>query len=80
MALFVDGRRFSTLEDVHAEISKIQKAQEPDRRLRNLPRIKAFLEGMEQFGKIIEVFLNVSDIVAFVWVRRRYLSFQVYPD
>lgn len=59
--------RFSTLEDVHAEISKIQKAQEPDRRLRNLPRIKAFLEGMEQFGKIIEVFLNVSDIVAFVW-------------
>ena len=59
---------FSTLEDVHREIANIQKAQESERNLRNLTRIKGFLEGMAQYGEIVEIFLNVSDIVAFVWV------------
>jgi len=33
----------------------------------NLTRIQAFLEGMEQFGKIIDIFPNTSPVVAFVW-------------
>ena len=33
----------------------------------NLSRILGFLEAMNQFGKVVEVFLNTSDILAFVW-------------
>jgi hypothetical protein len=33
----------------------------------NLSRIRSCLEAMDQFGKVIEIFLNVSDAVAFVW-------------
>lgn len=32
-----------------------------------LARIGKFLEGMEGLGKIIDVFLNTSETVAFVW-------------
>lgn len=30
-------------------------------------RIQKFLEGMEGLGKIIDVFLNTSGMVAFIW-------------
>jgi len=33
----------------------------------NLARVKSCLEAMHQFGQVIEIFLNVSDAVAFVW-------------
>ena len=33
----------------------------------NLARIKSCLEAMHQFGKVIEIFVNVSDAVAFFW-------------
>ena len=64
---------FTTLEDVQRTIAQIQDTQGSERRMRNLTRIKAFLEGMEQYGKVVEVFLNTSDILAFVWVRRHFL-------
>ncbi len=58
----------TSLEDVQETIANIQENQGSQRKMRNLTRIKAFLEAMEQYGKVIEVFLNVSDILAFVWV------------
>ena len=60
------------IEDVQKTIAQIQSTQGSERKMRNLTRIKAFLEAMEQYGKVIEVFLNVSDILAFVWVRRQH--------
>jgi hypothetical protein len=33
----------------------------------NMARIQAFLEGMQQLGKTIEVFLNVNEVVCFIW-------------
>ena len=60
--------RFTSLKDVQETIARIQATQESERKMRNLARIKALLEAMEQYGKVIEVFLNVSDILAFIWV------------
>ena len=65
----------TSLADVHVTIAHIQEVQGSERRMRNLTRIKAFLEAMEQYGKIVEVFLNVSDILAFVWVCGQLSSF-----
>ncbi|PSN71159.1 hypothetical protein BS50DRAFT_546300 [Corynespora cassiicola Philippines] len=49
------------------EIYKIQNEQESTKKMMNLNRIQSFLEAMDQFGKTIEVFLNVADVVAFIW-------------
>ncbi|RYP46658.1 hypothetical protein DL768_007171 [Monosporascus sp. mg162] len=56
------------LQDLLDEMDKIQNDQQPKRRAKNLARLKPFLEAMEQFGKVIEVFTNTSEMVAFVWV------------
>ena len=58
----------ASLEDVQKTIAHIQQTQGSERRMRNLTRIKAFIEAMDQYGKIVEVFVNVSDIIAFIWV------------
>lgn len=64
-------REFSTctLEDVQATIKDIQDQQGPKGKLTYLGRLTAFIEAMEQFGKVVEVFLNTSQVVCFVWVR-----------
>jgi hypothetical protein len=57
----------TTYEELCQEIVRIQHEQEKNKKMMNLSRIQACLEAMNQFGKTIEVFLNVSDAVAFVW-------------
>lgn len=59
--------QFATLEDVRLEMARIQAAQASRKEMMNMPRIQSFLEAMDQFGKVIEVFLNTSEFVAFVW-------------
>ncbi|KAJ8062489.1 hypothetical protein OCU04_009019 [Sclerotinia nivalis] len=59
--------QFSSLDDVKAAILKIQDDQSRRKSMMNLPRVKAFLEAFEQYEKIIEVFLNTSSILCFVW-------------
>lgn len=62
--------KICTLEDVHVAIESIQRVHGRQRRLRNMNRVKGFLEAMEQYGKVIEVFLNSTEILGFVWVCR----------
>jgi hypothetical protein len=59
--------RSTTYEGLCHEILRIQYEQEQSKSMVNLGRIQSFLEAMDQFSKTIEVFLNVSDAVAFVW-------------
>jgi predicted phosphatase len=70
----VEDFRFATLEDVHKVIVDLQIEQAKSKRMMNLPRIRSFLEAMEQFGKVIEIFLNTTEFVAFIWVREQTLS------
>jgi len=60
--------RFSTLEDLKAAINIIQEKQASEKKMQNLTRLKSFLEAIEQFGKVVEVFLNTSNFIAFIWV------------
>ena len=69
----------TSLKDVQETIARIQQTQGSERKMRNLTRIKAFLEAMEQYGKVVEVFVNVSDIIAFVWVGGQCLSIDRSP-
>ena len=65
--------RFTTLDEVHQAIVNIQARQASRKGMRNLTRVLAFVEAMDQFGKVVEVFLNVSNILAFVWGPLKFL-------
>jgi hypothetical protein len=57
----------TTYDELVEELVLLQKKQEKNKEMVNLARIQAFLEGMQQLGKTIEVFLNVHEVVCFVW-------------
>jgi hypothetical protein len=58
---------FASLGDVLLVVEDIQAEQGRRKEMMNLTRIRRFLEAMEQYGKVIEVFLNTSSLLCFVW-------------
>lgn len=62
-----------TYDDLCKEIVDIQKKQDSRRELMHLSRIQSCLEAMKQFGLVIEVFVNVSNEVAFIWGPMKFL-------
>jgi hypothetical protein len=65
--------QLTTFEDLQKTILEIQERHASVRKIRNLNRLKSFLEAMKQYGDIIEVFLNTSEFVAFVWGPAKFL-------
>jgi hypothetical protein len=61
----------TSLDEVHDVVLEIQKEHASERRMQNMKRIESFLEGMEQYGSVIDGFLNASLFIAFVWVSSR---------
>jgi hypothetical protein len=57
----------TTYEQLLDDLKILQKKQEKIKEMKNLNRIQSFLEGMNQIGKTIEVFLNVHQAVFFIW-------------
>lgn len=63
--------RFTGLDSLRSTIKRIQAEQEAKRRMRNMKRLEPFLQTMEQYGQTVDVFVNTSEILAFVWVSVR---------
>jgi hypothetical protein len=59
--------QFTSLNDVLLAAEGIQTEQGRRKDMMNLTRIRRFLEAMDQYGSVIEVFLNTSNILCFVW-------------
>jgi hypothetical protein len=57
----------TTYDDLLGDLMRLQEKQEKTKEMVNLSRIQAFLEGMLHLGKTIEVFVNVNEVVCFVW-------------
>jgi hypothetical protein len=64
--------RLTTLEDLEQTMADIQAEQHGKRRLQNLNRLKPFLEGLNQYGNVVDIFCNSSQLLPFVWVSRRH--------
>lgn len=60
----------TTIDDVRSAIAEIQQRQVNAGQQKYLARLKPFLVSLEQYGKVVEVFLNASEMLAFVWVGR----------
>lgn len=59
--------QITSLEDVLTAVEDIQIEQGRRREMMNMTRIQRFLEAMRQYGTIIEVFLNASSFLCFIW-------------
>ncbi|KAJ6002782.1 hypothetical protein N7451_005329 [Penicillium sp. IBT 35674x] len=57
----------TSIRDLKREVLAIQRKHELGRRQQSMYRLNVFIAAMEQYGTVIEVFLNVSNILAFVW-------------
>ncbi|KAK2814069.1 hypothetical protein FQN50_000473 [Emmonsiellopsis sp. PD_5] len=55
------------LEDVRKAAYDIQLKHGGPKEMKTMIRIQGFLEAMEQYGKVIEVFLNSAKMVGFIW-------------
>ncbi|KAI8652052.1 hypothetical protein NCS56_01422000 [Fusarium sp. Ph1] len=62
-----DDFSFNTLQDVQASVKNIQDRYGPEKKLRNMQRLSKFLDGMKQVEELVTIFLNVHEVVAFVW-------------
>ena len=60
--------QLGSFNDVLTALSQVQKEQSKKKTLVYMKRIDPFLKSMSEYGKVIEVFVNTSDILAFVWV------------
>lgn len=69
----------TTLEDLHLTVASIQKTQISERTNKNVARLRKFLEAIESYSKVLDVFVNINDFVAFVWGPIKYLLLVSMP-
>ena len=65
-------------KDVEETIRDIEHNQKMKKKMQNIARIKPFLDGMRQYGKIIEVFLNTSSIMTYIWVSSQTVAITIW--
>ena len=58
----------TTLLDLQKALAVVQQKQQDSKKQRFLGRLQPFLDAMQQYSKVINVFANTSDIIAFIWV------------
>ncbi|TDZ24409.1 hypothetical protein Cob_v003428 [Colletotrichum orbiculare MAFF 240422] len=63
----------TTLESLKNEIKSIQKEHGAQGKLRNIQRASKFVEAAAQLGQVIEVFVNASEFVCFIWGPMKFL-------
>lgn len=58
---------FASLGDLESATKDLQERQKRNKTTQNLTRIQPFLQAMMEYKEVIEVFLNVSSLLCFVW-------------
>ncbi|KAJ3566801.1 hypothetical protein NPX13_g6998 [Xylaria arbuscula] len=68
----------TTFTQIESVIASIQQKQAQSRRLMYMRRLEPFLKTMAEYGKVFEVFGNISPLVAFIWVGSHEISYHVW--
>jgi hypothetical protein len=64
----IEEFQFATFQTLQDAINKIQREQAQRKSFRNLNKIRPFLNGLSQYSKIIELFINMEPLLAAIWV------------
>jgi hypothetical protein len=67
-AELIEEFQFASFQSLQEAIQNIQKEQAQKQSLRNLNKIRPFLNGLAQSSKIIELFINMQPLLAAIWV------------
>jgi succinylglutamate desuccinylase len=70
----------TTIKDLHSAIAAIQKKQLSNRTNKNVTRLRIFLEAVDSLTKVLDIFVNVNDFVAFVWGPMKFLLLVGHPN
>lgn len=62
--------RATSLNDVRATIAQTERELASRQGLRNFDRLSPYINAVERYGTVIEVFCNSSPIVPYIWVSR----------
>ncbi|KAF2219821.1 hypothetical protein BDZ85DRAFT_41489 [Elsinoe ampelina] len=57
----------TTIENLHTTIQAIQNRHRTTRKIKNLNRLRKFVEIFDAYSKTLDLFVNVNDLIAFVW-------------
>lgn len=60
--------RTASLEDVRTAIAQTERELASRQGLRNFDRLSPYINAVERYGAVVEVFCNSSPIVPFIWV------------
>jgi hypothetical protein len=61
-------QEIKSLGDLDLAIREIEKQQANRKSLRNMQKVRPFLNALEQYSQVIEVFVNAKpDMLAFIW-------------
>ena len=61
-------KKVATLGDLTLAIRDIEREQAQRRSLRSMSKIRPFLNSLEEYSKVIEVFVNAKpDVLSFIW-------------
>jgi hypothetical protein len=64
----------TTIEDVWDHVKYMQMEQGSRMALRNMGRIKPFIQGIEQYTKVIDTFVSAKpEILALIWVHQTHI-------
>jgi hypothetical protein len=71
-----DAHTFQSIElkDIRTAAEEIETNQRKRQSLRNMNRLKPFLDVLEKYSRVIEVLCNGTPYMPWVWVRYRELS------
>jgi hypothetical protein len=64
----IEEFQFATFQTLQDAIHKIQREQAQRKSFRNLNKIRPFLNGLSQYSKVIELFINMEPLLAAIWV------------
>ena len=58
----------SSLSDLKIALSDVEREQSKRKSLRNLAKIRPLIDALENYSKVVEVFVNVKPaVLAFIW-------------
>lgn len=64
----LDSINGTTLSDVYSAVIEIEKELAQRRSLKNMRRLRPFLEGLERYSRAVEVLCNGTPYLSCVWV------------
>lgn len=62
--------RATSLDDVRATIVQTERELASRQGLRHFDRLSPYINAIERYGKVIEIFCNSSPFVPYIWVGR----------